>query len=952
MSYLALPQRFLAQPQGAVELAPRYKDALFFSMLRGLSDPDIARKNKLTSDFFPTPAVRQWGKTLNFNTPGHNLKTATGLGAPTEFTLLVWVRPTSAAAYARILETDYSVGFYLGLGSTGAQYEFITAGDLSTCFGGTVVLGRRDLLIATFSSNTRSLYVNGALVDTATSGGINSSYGTLPLVIGANSGNTSGNNWNGDIDTVGVFPGAFSAAEVKSLYDSPWSLLKAPSRKLFIPAALPNNLTPQNLTQGNSASTGAIGVVGVYFAEPAQQSNTAGTGAITRSQDLTASDAAQSNSASTGSISPYGRLRALLRTLPLNTWVQVNTSNYVDCQMLPADRPVNYPNAVDHVKVVIPWSSIAFDHVRGNLLLWGGGHANYTGNQLYQWHADTGEWSMACLPSRLTADSNMYVVDKKAPQSSHTYQNNFWLENNDMFGTFGGAATPTGGPMLEDNGGTSRRVSPWLYDLTKTDPEKIGGSDGSGQDTSRLGLNAWQHRRDNVTTGAFGTDAYPIDFGGHGQGAAVSISKDGKDYAVFTMDSGSGFPQWCRWEFGNVRLGENDQIINLGRTTASNTVVGEGWMTYDSKRGLVYRNALKNNPAYTQCELVAKRVWVAGVAETPIRLVNASDGTYFNQYTKPELPSECSYGCVYDERNDCLWLWGGLDPDTGVVYRINLPAYDSTTGWSSTTWTVDEIVPAGSRPNGLYQSPVLGKIKHVPELDSFIILDKAGAAGDPDPGVWLFKTAQIQGDLLVANADQSNSVSTGSITVEHTLSAGATAQSNTASSGAITQTHALVTANATQANAASAGAITPADINDLVASLVAQSNVSGTGAITQAHALSGAAATQGNTASSAVISTGDVHNLVASQSTQANIGTGGAITQAHVLVSAPSIQDNIAAASPIVQAHILAALSATQANAASVGPIEQTSGIPPVDAPAGSGPRLRISRERRPAQLS
>lgn len=697
---------------------------------------------------------------------------------------------------------------------------------------------------------------------------------------------------------------------------NPWQIFQAPHQK--IAGALSKDFSGQNLTQSNFVADQTIALGGQLFIFPVTQTNTLSSDQIRRDQYLTTSGLGQTNSLTTGRIGPYGRLRAILRDMPLHTWAQVNTTNYVDCQMPLADRPGGYPNAVDHVKIVIPWSSFAFDHVRGNLILWGGGHANYSGNQVYQWHANTGAWSLSCLPSRLAEGADGFIVDGKAPQSSHTYQNNIWLRQNDMFCTFGGAALPSGGLPLEDDGaGGSRKVVPWLYDLTKTDSNKVGGGDGSGWDATRLGLNAWQHRRDNVATGN-GLNQYPLDYTGHGQGAAISFSQDGKDYAVFTMGAGSGFPSWYRWEFGDVRAGEDDQIFSLGG--AGTVIVSEGWQVYDSKRQLVYRNAINSNDGYTKAEIVSKKIWTDETA-TPIRLVNAVGGDYFQQNTNPSVPLECHYGAVYDERNDCLWLWGGLDPDTGLVYRVNIPAYDDVTGWSSTTWTVDEIDPAGSRPNGLYQTPILGKIKHVPEIDAFIILDKAGTSGDPDPGVWVFKTAQVEGDLSVASLAQGNSASTGSVTVtaEHNLSAGETAQGNAASTGTITQTQILACENVVQANAATVGAV--AKDSEFTVDPVAQSNAVGTGAITQVHVLAGAGATQSNVAASTAISTGDVHNLVSSQSIQANTGSAGAITQTHVLVCPASIQDNIAAASAIVQAHILASSSVTQSNSASSGAI-------------------------------
>ena len=261
MSVLILPSRFKSQPQGAVELAPSYRDALFFSMLRSISDPDIARRNGLfpVADLAPTQGIRPWGRTLVFNGLGQNLKTTSGLGAPTSFTVLAWVRPATTGwiTSPRIAETEFSVGFMLGANGDSTQYEFVTAANFDTCVGGTLVLGRRDFVVGTFASNMRSLYVNGDLVATAAASGINPSYGYLALGIGANPGNPANNCWKGDIDTVGVFPRAFSSAEILALYQEPWQIFKVPARRLWAVSA--DGTTHDLIGAGQISSAEAFG---------------------------------------------------------------------------------------------------------------------------------------------------------------------------------------------------------------------------------------------------------------------------------------------------------------------------------------------------------------------------------------------------------------------------------------------------------------------------------------------------------------------------------------------------------------------------------------------------------------------------------------------------------------------------------------------------------------------
>ncbi len=588
--------------------------------------------------------------------------------------------------------------------------------------------------------------------------------------------------------TAQVYEGALSDSDIASLAASPLQVFVSP----------PISLTIASSTQGNVSASIAIGIGGALSPAASTQTNSSAAVQITRPQTL----------------NPYGRLKGVLAPLPLNTWVQVNTTRYLDCQMPVADRPFSGSGPTDHLKVIVPWSSFAFDHTVGRLLLFGGGHANYYGNQIYAWNADSGAWEQMCLPSAVdSSPSTRYIVDKKAPQSSHTYQNNVWLQVNQMFCTFGGAATPSGGPFLEDNSGTPRRVAPWVYDLSKKDITKVGGGDGSGMDPTRLGLNAWRHRRDNVPTGVPDTNTYPIDYMGHGSGKSVATVIGGKDVVFTTMDSGSTFARWYRYEFGDIRAGENDTITYMGQSGSIQVL--EGWMVYDSSRGFLYTNGYAKSDIYTKAELVAKNVSAPGIAPNPIRLVYSSDGTPFDM-NPSVLPYECPYGAAYDTINDCIWLWGGTAPDTGVVYRVNIPAYDSGTGWASLTWTVDVITPAGSRPNGLYQTPVLGKIKYVPEAGAFIILDKVSGDGLIDPGVWMFKTT----DLGPVN----NLIGAPSV------------QNNIAAASLIVQAHILAAANTTQGNLGGTGAIsigTGTGTGNLIGAPAAQINLGDTGFICQ-----------------------------------------------------------------------------------------------------------------------
>ncbi len=78
---------------------------------------------------------------------------------------------------------------------------------------------------------------------------------------------------------------------------------------------------------------------------------------------------------------PSDRLASLLSATPPGGWVKASTNFYSDAWPTGADATNSWPGAV-----VRAWSSFAWDSGRGNMMLWGGGHANYVGNEMYVWN--------------------------------------------------------------------------------------------------------------------------------------------------------------------------------------------------------------------------------------------------------------------------------------------------------------------------------------------------------------------------------------------------------------------------------------------------------------------------------------------------------------------------------------------------------------------------------------
>ena len=178
----------------------------------------------------------------------------------------------------------------------------------------------------------------------------------------------------------------------------------------------------------------------------------------------------------------------ILDAMPEGDWVRANLNFFQDVWAEPDLQPLRGQTVSSPSRIIAAWSSYAWDSRRGDLLAYGGGHANSAGNDVYRWRGTTRMWERASVPSEiLWIDPDRKVLTAidgadAAPASAHTYDNNIYLPIIDRFLTFGGAAVDNGGPYMREDPDSStglRNTGPYLFDPSRTGAQRVGGTTGS-----------------------------------------------------------------------------------------------------------------------------------------------------------------------------------------------------------------------------------------------------------------------------------------------------------------------------------------------------------------------------------------------------------------------------------------------------------------------------------------
>lgn len=414
-----------------------------------------------------------------------------------------------------------------------------------------------------------------------------------------------------------------------------------------------------------------------------------------------------------------------IASLPEGGWMRANANRYDEVWTPPDLRPSSGALLSTPSKIIQAWSSFAWDCRRGDLLIYGGGHANYSGNDTYRWRASTRAWERMSLPSNIRVDQmgNTTAIDGPfaAPPAAHTYDNNMYLPMVDRFLVVGGSAWNNGGAYEMATGPDSERITgPYTFDLRVADGAKVGGTTGSHVQTAAphpeiVGGMMWQNR--DVHSLLPATDL-PHN---HTSGTTAYAGTNGTDVVLLTARQGLGTAQHLfRYEISDADDATTDKVSRIGRFVTG--VTGRGAGTYDPDLDVYVRTAIGSSAAlFFYWDLSRAAPDNPNVVFPPLDL---SGSWRFDR----------GYGMDFDPVRGQYLLWGG----TGEVWVMRAPATLSSRGW-----TIDRMPSPGTAesPTSNYDGVslefgggVLGKWKYIPELDAFIGLQDTSAGN-----VWIYK---------------------------------------------------------------------------------------------------------------------------------------------------------------------------------------------------------------------
>jgi hypothetical protein len=432
-------------------------------------------------------------------------------------------------------------------------------------------------------------------------------------------------------------------------------------------------------------------------------------------------------------------LLELLRAAPPDSWIKANTNTFMSI-WAPDDLKAGLAGPGTPTAVIRCWSSFAWDSVRSRLILYGGGHGNYEGNEVYVFDGNTRQWSLGFHTSDVVEyeEASYITVDGPlhSPISAHTYDNNGYLQMLDRFITFGGAAAHSGGGYVVVGDGPQRLSGPYTLDLSLAGQGMVGGLTGSNVKRGTMagvnlpGAQAWS-LRDYFKDHPLGAAAL-FSTREHKSCGSVYRVEGGKDVVYKLTYYNSAL--W-RYQFNDADY-RNDTILQIGVSDLS-TTQWDSTCALDTDNDVFLALGEKPNDVLHGYDLKL----YGGTPITNFRVPSAGlTGSGATEFLAE--PASKLFGIDYDQLNHrfCVWSEGGK------VYSIQHGGGVLTGNWVVAKIS-DGTAPVGSRPKtraeldaeslGIYtksDTGTNGKWKWASELNAFVALQHCYHGN-----VWIYK---------------------------------------------------------------------------------------------------------------------------------------------------------------------------------------------------------------------
>ncbi|MBK7673697.1 MAG: hypothetical protein IPJ27_02420 [Candidatus Accumulibacter sp.] len=381
-------------------------------------------------------------------------------------------------------------------------------------------------------------------------------------------------------------------------------------------------------------------------------------------------------------------------------------NNYSDVWTPPDLRPAG---AHDPSRIISSWGSFAWDTNRAELWIYGGGHANYSGNDVYRWRASTRMWERASLPSQWMKDvlGNYIAVDgaDAAPVSAHTYDNNIFLPIVDRLLVLGGAGYNSGGPYRrQTTATTSRTTGPYFFDPNRADPSKVGGTTGSHVQTAGyypevVGGEMWQNRDHTINLSGAPLPANHVD------GCTAYAAEEGRDAVHVAAYVGGTARNLYRYVVADA---SNPTMDTWERIGGYRGLRGSTSCAFDSAQRIFFRTGGDARFYYWDTATPG-----ANNYEVLVDLMDPAAELLPLLKQNSITLKRCGLDFNPVLRNYLLWCGDGR------VWAITPPPTPSPSGWAVSL----EPAPTGSSlvPDGKdFGSGILGKWKYVSNLGVFV----------------------------------------------------------------------------------------------------------------------------------------------------------------------------------------------------------------------------------------